>query len=415
MKAGLLVLLAACSDPTFALRFDVTTGDEAACTNSAGTKVTACSDVTMSCRAVVSIRIFSPTDPASPYISVCKELTGQANVCSIAGVDLPQPSIPVNGQTLEVEIAVYPAKSIPIDPNSGDYMCPTGVMFDARGFPVESIEPCGDLTDCPATPAIGGVAFYHPGDAETVVDLGCTDLSQLNDPTCTGETTVPVTATVNDFDNEVSVQASLADHLTLYMGEPIAMTNTSDNTTHYQLQLGENPLTRGPQTTPTWTGSVTEPFASECLEVLEDVASATTAVRCAPYTAIPLAIETTGTRLARESLTQILTALGLSQFPDNGLVVGIVLDAFGNPVSNLVVTPTAGTVKYLTANRTGVQTTATSSNGIFISQDAPYADANDVLTSFHTSSSTQSATSYGGLIDRKATIVILQFQMPTGM
>ena len=100
-----------------------------------------------------------------------------------------------------------------------------------------------------STPAIGGVAFYHPGDAETIVDLGCTDLAQLNDPTCTGESQVKVTAVVDDFDTNVSVQSSVADHLSLYMGDPIA-TIASDTTTHYQLPLGVNPLTRSTATTP---------------------------------------------------------------------------------------------------------------------------------------------------------------------
>jgi hypothetical protein len=413
---GLVGLAAACSDPSFALRFRVTTGQEAACTNTSGEQVTTCSDVTMQCRAVVSIRIFAPNDPMSPFISVCKELSGQPNVCAIAGVDLPQPAIPVNGQTLEVEMAVYPLEKIPTDPNTGDLLCPTGLAFDARGFPVESVQPCmpGDLADCPPTPAIGGVAFYHPGDEETVVDLGCTDLAQLNDPTCTGESEVKVTAIVDDFDTDVSVQSSVADHLSLYMGEPVA-TIASDNSTHYQLPLGVNPLTRTTNTTPSWSGTVTEPFKSECVQVLEDVAGATTAVRCQPFPTTPASIDATGTRLTKEDLADIVQALGLVEFPDNGLVIGVVLDPLGNPVQNLQVVPSTGTVKYLSADRHSVTMTSTSSNGIFMSQDTPYADGNGTVSSFRTSTMLQTATAYGGLIDRKATIVILQFQMPQGM
>jgi hypothetical protein len=416
IRLALIVLVAACSDPSFALRFRVTSGQEAACTNTSGQQVTTCSDVTMQCRAVVSIRIFSPSDPTSPYISVCKELSGQPNVCSIAGVDLPQPAIPVNGQTLEAQMAVYPLEKISTDPKTGDLQCPTGVAFDARGFPVESVQPCipGDLGDCPPSPAIGGVAFYHPGDAETIVDLGCTDLAQLNDPTCTGESEVKVTAVVDDFDTDVSVQSSVADHLSLYMGDPIA-TIASDTTTHYQLPLGVNPLTRSTGTTPSWSGTVTEPFTSECVQVLEDVAGATTAVRCQPFPTTPASIDATGTRLTKESLAEIVQALGLVDFPDDGLVIGVVLDPLGNPVQNLQVVSSAGTVSYLSADRHSVTMTSTSSNGIFMSQDTPYADAGGAISTFRTSTMLQSTTGYGGLIDRKATIVILQFQMPQGM
>ena len=416
IRLGVIALVAACSDPTFALRFRVTQGSEAACLNASGQQVTTCSDVTMLCRAVVSIRIFSPNDPTSPYISVCKELTGQPNVCSIAGVDLPQPPIPVNGQTLEIQMAVYPLNKITTDPNTGDLQCPTGVAFDARGFPVESVQPCmpGDLGNCPPSPAIGGVAFYHPGDAETIVDLGCTDLAQLNDPTCTGESEVKVTAVVDDFDTDVSVQSSVADHLSLYMGDPIA-TIASDTTTHYQLPLGVNPLTRSTGTSPSWSGTVTEPFTSECVQVLEDVAGATTTVRCQPFPTTPPSIDATGTRLTKESLAEIVQALGLVDFPDDGLVIGVVLDPLGNPVQNLQVVSSAGTVSYLSADRHSVTMTSTSSNGIFMSQDTPYADAGGAISTFRTSTMLQSTTGYGGLIDRKATIVILQFQMPQGM
>jgi hypothetical protein len=413
--AGLAALVA-CSDPPLSLTFMVTQGSEDACLTSALNKASSCSDVEMPCRSVVSIRIFSPDDPTSPYISVCKELTGQPNVCSIAGVDLPQPAIPVNGQTLEVQIAVYPFGKLSSDPNTGDLQCPTGVAFDARGFPVESVQPCmpGDQGDCPPSPAIGGVAFYHPGDDETLVDLGCTDLEQLNDTTCTGLSSIGVNATVDDFDTEVTVQSSLADNLEVAIGEPHPVTDT---VTHYQLApANEKPLTRTSAiSVPTWTGSVTEPFMSQCLEVLEDTAGATTSVRCQSYDAPPSAIDATGTRISKDSLAEIVQALGLIEFPSNGLVIGVVLDSLGDPIPNVQVTTSRddaidpGGVVYLSADRHSVVTTTTSSNGIFMSQNTPYG------TAFHASNMLQSTTSFGGLIDGKVNIVILQFKMQTGM
>jgi hypothetical protein len=412
-----VALVAACSDPTFALRFRITPGSEAACLNASGEQVTTCSDVTMLCRAVVSIRVFAPNDPTSPYISVCKELTGQPNVCSIAGVDLPQPAIPVNGQTLEVEMAVYPLNKITADPNTGNLQCPTGVAYDARGFPVESVLPCtpGDLGECPPSPAIGGVAFYHPGDAETLVDLGCTDLEQLNDPTCTGLASIGVNAIVDDFDTQVTVQASLADNLEVAIGEPRPVTVGTE--THDQLApANQKPLTRtSAVSVPSWSGSVSEPFTSQCLEVLEDAAGATTSVRCQSYATPPAAIDATGTRISKDSLAEIVQALGLIEFPSNGLVIGMVLDELGNPIPNVQVTTSRddaidpGIVVYLSSDRHSVAMTTTSSNGIFMSQNTPYG------TAFHASSMLQSTTGFGGLIDGKVTIVILQFKTQTTM
>lgn len=402
----LIAAIAACSNPTFTLRFDITSGSEAACTNTSGQQVTSCDQVTMSCRAAVSIRVFSPSSPSSPYISVCKELTGQPDACSIAGVDLTTPSTPVNEQTLEVAITVYRADELTKDAQ-GNLQCPTGVKFDSRGFPVESIQPC-TVPPCDPTPSIGGVAFWHPGDDEVVVSLGCTDLSVLNDPSCTGATAIPVSAAVDDFDTEVSVQPALAPHLGVSIGEPQAM--TVGNEIHYQLSQEDNPLALTvQQPVPRWEGTVSPPFQSQCVLVREDAAATTTAVRCLPYSTTPTNVDITGIRLSKESLAQILSALHLAAFPSDGLVIGIALDPFGNPLANVQVTPSDGNVQYLSADRSAVTGTATSANGIFVSQDAPFG------STFHATSANQSVTGFGGLLDEKVTVVILQFPPQTGM
>ncbi|MFT3692528.1 MAG: hypothetical protein QM831_05255 [Kofleriaceae bacterium] len=408
-RAWLLVAITACSDPTFTLRFGITDGQEAACLNSSGEQVTSCEQVTMSCRAAVSIRVFAPNDPNSPYISICKELSGQPDACSIASVDLMNPSTQVNAQTLEVSIAVYRADQLPTN-DQGELQCPTGVQFDARGFPVQSIQPCvtNDLGECDPPPSIGGVSFWHPGDDEVVVNLGCTDLSTLNDPTCTGESSIPVTASVDDFDTEVSVQPALAPHLGVSIGEPIGITIGTD--THYQLSQEDNPLALTTQMpVPGWSGKVTPPFMSQCVLVREDAAATTAAVRCMPYSSVPPNVDITGIRLSKDSLAQILTAIGQASFPTDGLVVGIALDPFGNPMANVQVAPSDGSVQYLSADRTTVTGISTSTNGIFISKDAPFG------TTFHATASNQSVTAFGGLIDEKVTVVILQFPPQTGM
>ncbi|MEO8548842.1 MAG: hypothetical protein ABI678_02670 [Kofleriaceae bacterium] len=407
-----LVTLGGCSDPSLAVRFRITPGDNAACFDASGKKVTACEDVTMSCDVVVSIRIFAPSDPSSPVISVCKPPIGKRDLCSISSIDLPQPEQPVSAQTLEVEILVYQARQL--QKVDDVYQCPANVAFDAQGFPIASVVPCVGDTECEPTPAVGGVAFYHPGDAETVVDLGCTDLTQLNDSSCTGASTT-VTAAVTDFDTQVTVASSTADRLTVSVGEPQPVTVGVD--THYQLlqSLGEVVLPRSPGTqVPTWTGTAGSVLSPACLEVSEDVAQSTASVRCIPNTLAKSMLDMTGTRLQRATLDSILTALGTpGHFPDNGLVVGVVLDFLGNPMPGVEVTTDcggcdAGPIKYLDALRTGVTTTATSSNGIFISEKAPFGTLFDAVTT------NPITPQLGGLIDNKVTIVILQAGMQTG-
>ncbi|HEY6033783.1 MAG TPA: hypothetical protein VIV58_05975 [Kofleriaceae bacterium] len=410
LLAGLA--LAGCSNPTFTLQFRVTDGLADACMKGSGEQaiqVTQCQDVRMSCAAVVNIRVFNPNTPTSPIINVCQELmmAQVPTLCEVAQVNLPQPTMPVDAQTLEVQIVVYPKNKLMLDDNHVP-MCPATVEFGADGFPAPSLVPCLPDEPCEPTPAIGGSAFYHPGDSETVVELGCADLGLLNDPVCTGPST-PIKATVTDFDTLVSVPQSLAPLLTVGIGEP----EVAGTPIHYAL---ENAVTMTPTSdlTPTWTAMLTPPNLP-CILIDEDVAGRTKSVRCtAPAPSQPPATTLVGTRLAKSSLDMILAALGLTGFPDVGLTVGIVLDVHGNPASGLAVTGTdsnghaSGTIKYLAANRQTVGGTVTAQGGIFLSEDAPFG------TTFTASQADLTATAVGGLIDGKVTIVVLQLPNQTG-
>jgi hypothetical protein len=216
-----LVVLAACGDPPpITLKFRITDGDVQACTNDSGDQVDSCKDIPMLCDALVSIRIFAPNDPTAPFISTCAPLqggTGNTNtVCQIASVTLTPPESPTRLQDLEVDMAVYDK-----DPSlmnlDGSYRCPP-VTFGADGF-LAPPEPCADPQHCDPPPAIGGRAFYHPGDTETVVTLGCSDLSELRQ--CVGDNIIHVTAGVTDFDTTVSVSPATADGLIVSVGEPV--------------------------------------------------------------------------------------------------------------------------------------------------------------------------------------------------
>ncbi|MEO6774689.1 MAG: hypothetical protein ABI467_17070 [Kofleriaceae bacterium] len=399
---ALALALAACNDPTFTLRFRVTDGLAAACKNASGQQVTQCQDVPMSCAAVASIRVFNPNTPTSPFISVCQELTmaPTPTLCEIAQVNLPQPAMPVDAQTLEVEILVYPKNRLQVDHNNVS-ICPSMVDLGADGFPTPSLVPCLPDQPCEPSPAVGGVAFYHPGDPETVVELGCADLTLLNDPVCTGATTT-VTASITDFDTLVSVPPSLASRLTVAVGQPrpVLMGTVIHNLLDTTTPLAYDSTT----STPSWTGMLDMPLATPCIEVDEDVAQSTKSVRCTESPDNDLI----GTRLAKTTLDDIIAALGLPGFPDDGLVVGVVLDDHGNPAGGLPVTTTAGTVQYLSADRHGIGGLVTAPNGIFLSTDATFG------ATFGAMMSGQQAQAVGGLIDGKVTIVVLQIPNQTG-
>lgn len=419
----LAALVVGCSDPTFTLRFRVTDGPADACTKMNGSNVvpvTQCQDVPMSCAAVVSIRVFNPNTPTSPVISVCQELMMASNptLCEIAQVSLPPPASPIEAQTLEVEILVYPKNKLSVDGN-GTPICPSMVDIGIDGFPTPSLVPCLPDAPCDPTPAVGGIAFYHPGDQETVVELGCSDLTLLNDPVCTGPAT-SVNASVIDFDTLVSVSPSLAQQLTVSVGQPTTtiVGQGSDQVVHNTLEMGDlTQLTYVPVgNMPNWQGSVSPELNDRCTQVDEsNVASRTDTVRCIK-TVDSNADQLVGTRLSKSSLDLILTALGLASFPDSGLVIGIVLDDHGNPAGGLQVMatdgnnqPSLGTIQYLSANRMSVGGTVTSNGGIFLSTDLTFG------TTFSVMQSGQTAQAIGGLIDGKVTIVVLQLpsQSPT--
>ena len=438
MRRGLLVVLvlAACNgDPPFQLRFRITQGDTQACIEPGGARATSCSDVTMMCDAVARIEIAPPSDPSAPYVSTCKPLSGM-NACAIAGIDLPLPSMPVPRQRLQVTMAVYPTRwtfggqtlSLPTDPQTNLPECPPQVPLAANGFPLESQPACDpsvtdptDMQFCWPPPAIGGSTYYNPGDAETVVDLGCSDLTELTDPVaCRGQNEIAVSATVSDFDTDVSVSPSTADRLAVAIGEPAATGTGSGGDTWVLDPADETPLARTVvQPIPGWGGNIMRTFSSAaCLAVLEDNAQATTALSCQAVPPSPSRIDLAGVRLAKPTLDQILAALGDPSFPEDGLVVGIVLDNLGNPLMGQKVTlaPPAGTplpgpgVEYLSHDRTVFLAGATSDNGIFVSKDAPFG------TTFTVNAGPANTIppKLGGKVEGKVTIVVLQFSHPLG-
>lgn len=411
MKRALAIaLLVACNSPPMSLRFRLTDGDAQSCVSDTGVETTDCMAVTMLCPAVVSIRIVPPSDPTVPYISVCKPLTGK-QLCSIAGVDLPEPTVPVPEQVLEVQMAVFPRSAITeTDPLTGELICPI-VEFGANGLPVDNLPPCteDDPRKCPVVPAVGGRTYYYPGDEKTVIDLGCTYLEQVQSRTCSGENLVRVSASVTDFDTGFSVSGNTAQRLVVSVGEPQPVGDIyalNPNVTK-QLQLLTN------LTPPVWGATLnvapTDFKAAKCLDVRDIAAQSTAALTCSPVDA-PLGerLDLQGVTLSRNTLNQILAALGKTTFPIEGLVVGIVLDTTNSPVAGVRVVPTTGNVVFLSADRTSLVPIQTSTSGIFISQDATFGTQFQV-----TGAGVEATVGFGGLVEDRVTIVVIRLKPPS--
>ena len=403
------VALAACGDPPFALRFIPTDGDSQVCIADTGVPATDCNQVTMACDPVLSIRIIPPNDPTVPYISVCERLVGaNKNLCSIAGVNLPPPIVPVPEQILEVQMAIFPDDELAHDAE-GNPICPI-TKFSSNNLPSSVLEPCEeeDQTLCPKVPAIGGRTYYYPGDEETTVRLGCTNLGQLQAKACSANSAVPVSAVVSDFDTLQPVNSNLATRLTVSIGEPRPSGDTYLLTTS---DLDELMLVSAQQAT--WADTVPPFTAFQCLDVREDAAQTTATVTCEPAPQpVPNRIDINGLRLAKATLDKILSAIGKPMFPAKGLVVGIVVDSLGAPQMGVTVAVPPGVgVQYLSPDLTSIDLggTGTTASGVFVSQDAPFGTRFDAQAPGLTSE-----PAYGGLIDDKVTIVVIQLKPTVG-
>jgi hypothetical protein len=399
------VVLAACEVPPLTIKFMLTDGESQQCTADNNAPTTSCEDITLACDGVVSIRVVPPNEPEVPYISVCQALptTGSRKLCSIAGIDLPQPKSPIPEQVLEVQMAVFERSDVGVD-EFGNLECPI-VQFGVNGLPVMEVEPgaCSTTggTACQGRPAVGGRAFYHPGDSETLIKLGCTELDLVRGEACTGLDRTDVIATVNDFESP-GLDLTTANRLSVGIGEPVPGTPPSyylDSSLVYQLPRAVAPL-------PTWSAQLSELGfdLTYCVDVDEDVPLATRTVTCRPLPiTYPDKIDAVGTRLKPELLSTILKAANLTAFPSKGLVVGIVVNEFFTPLASTTVLPSCAScsVKYLSQDKLSFNMVATSSNGIWISEDAPYG------TTFARSSQPVPMV-FGGLVDNKVTIVVIQ-------
>ena len=386
VRALLLLVVAACQTPGAKIVYEVANDSEQSCGSSN------CADVKIPCEAVASIRILRPEDPAAPLVTICEPLPKNRNndLCALASLDLAATPIELPKETLEVQMLIWAKDDVQTE--SGALDCAKyDVMFDAvNGYPI-SQSP---------SPAIGGHTYYHPGDEEIRVSLGCTDMAALT--TCNTTTTMHVTSTIQSFEN---IKVILDDtNMSVAVGEPKLRGASSV----YSLDAQDIvPLTTSALAGPVriWQATIQRYSLVEyaCTQVLEDVAQATAAVQCTTENIPPdptaMSLDLPGTLLPKVSLDQILDTLGLFVFPANGMTIGIVVDANGNPVANQVVQAPGWTIQYLDATRTGVGGTSTSASGVFVSLDAPFP------TIFSVAGSNEYV---GGQIKEKVTLVVIE-------
>jgi hypothetical protein len=396
--AAIGLVAAACSTPTPGLQLQLAQGDSQGCPS------IDCKEVPLPCDAVMSIRIADPEDTAAPFYSDCVPIPYDTNhtMCSLGRIELDE-NVLLPVRDLEVQIAIYPATMIEADPTARSGLrCPADVKFSAAtGYPVEQSPG----------PALGGRAFYHPGDASVVVTLGCTDLAAI-EQSCAQPDSFRIAATVDDFENLFPVPSGgAASQLRVSVGEPRLIDGVYMLTSESSRPLRPVPESR---TIATWGDDIDLAFDRYvCVEVFETVPETTGALRCSEVSPATHLDDLHGVRISKDTLAKVLGAMGPMpslplDFPEDGLTIGIVADQASNPIEGMIVgsvSSEVSTVKYL--SREGILVDgATSKTGVFVSTNAPFG------TTFFTSGGPggrHEISALGGRVSGRVTVVILQY------
>lgn len=392
-------LLAACDADTLRIAFEISGGPIQACPSAATPAAPTCTDVPMLCDAVLNIRIVQPTSPQQTYLPLCEAIPqgGRRDLCAIEQIDLPARQLPK--ETLEVQVMIWPRDAVKVDPTSGELDCreiygqSVTIGFGVQGFP-EEIAP---------SPALGGRAFYHPGDAHTVVPLGCSDLAAVNRPACAGQ--IELETGVSELDAPLlPVSSASPAELLVSVGEPRYDAARDEHAWSPIKALDLQPPAAGKA--PQWYAAV-DSLALEdslCVEVIGNRGSNTAALHCSRVDPAARVLDLTGIWLPPSRLSQILTGLGFAEVPPQGLTIGIVIDPQGVPAEGYKVdTSPASVVRYLDANGQIVPGLATTPSGLFVSEGAPYGADFRALQG-----PTERARGLGGRVSGKVTVVVLQ-------
>lgn len=383
---------------TFAIHLALSQGEEFHCPSPT------CAGIAVSCESKVSIRIVDAADPSTVYLSRCLLLAEATNLCAVSSLDLTggagmtAPAVP--NRMVRIEVLIWPRVDLTDD------QCPTNVEFDSRGMPV-AIDPA---------PAVGGQKYFLAGSSDIAeVELGCLDAGALNDLTCRMPGTTRVRAVVDDFDTRLSLPGTIADNISVAAGVPVARTNPDTQLIEWSLDTAQRDLDRTlAEPVPGWQKDLDlGGAATACVQTLEKGTQQTPAIACHAISPADREIDLRGFRLAKSALNGVIGVLRLPGVPDNGIVVGIVVDHLGRAVAGATVLPSKGSIRYLNGDRTALtEDTVTSSSGVFVSQDVPF-DATWIATD--TQGLAPSETPIGGLLVGAATVIVIQLQPPPGL
>ena len=385
-----LALVAACGgdDGSFRLKLTWRDGPDQGCPARAADADARCESIPMSCNARARIRIVDAEDPTRALFTQCFDLPAGGDACKLA--DLAIPDRPIPNRMVKVQVAVWPTDTLlAMPPGSlADDGCPTAAQFRLNGLP--------DLVN--PIPSLGGEAYFDVGhDRIAEVELGCPNIDDLE---CRDDSVV-VEARLYDLGFK-PVQPVDVPSLTVRFGAPVAV---GDGT----WTIGNQQLTA---LTPSLGGDLTwrlrldaAPVGVQCLHVLYNEPFTTAALTCfEPLVNSRGVLHARGFVVKSSVVNSVLGSMGRTQFPQAGMVIGLVTDDSDIAVPDAVVTPDPiSPIHYPEMGFPPLQRDRTSSLGMFVSLEAPF----DAGWSATAAGVDDDGTARGGVVQGHVSVVLV--------
>jgi hypothetical protein len=365
-----------------------------------------CTDYNMSCGATVSIRLTDPTTgeqlvaASGADLALCIAAPATDTICSLRDLDDDlQQLFNMPAQTVRVEVAIWSQEDVKPGacPKTGRFE-----LFDVLGRPQTNFKP---------EPAFGGAAYFRAGeDAEVVVPLACPNPGLLSANDCEANQLTDVEAFVTDIGTMQLIRELQAPSISVAVGETRVLPDSLGGSFSvleaidtFVLRLDNEGVT------PVYKESVPQRFGIDgklaCTTSLEGTAQATTTVFCeeVPDSAEDLVLNPVLIRKA--VVDSILVAMGATEFPEGGLLIGRVVNEGFSPTAGVAVTPSEGTVIYLSEDLSDISPTLTSASAYFIATDVP---AGASWTASHFDGRRHTGSPRGGVVQGKVSAVIVR-------
>lgn len=331
-----------------------------------------CRAIPLSCDVQVRVRIVGATNDVT-YYSDCFPILSNGDACQLAALPIESRAIP--NEMVRVQVIVWTFQELMdsgLTPaqlaESGG--CPVSTPFDVGGLPRLGATPVQPGLTREPIPALGGETYFLVGQSPTAtVTLGCPKYPSLDAPVCRDDN-LRIQATIRDPNDFFSIdRPPESANMSVQYGLPVESEGV-----YRVVSSGLSPaLDASPEGTPlTWNGVLLEPPGELGCLVTDRNDVAAPSIHCFDTT-----VPDEGTMIAdgfqvgSQLLRDMRRVLSLIDVPPEGIVLGVVVDADGQPVANANVTADGASIVYPDDSFVGVRS-STNSKGFFISRDAGF-------------------------------------------